>query len=86
MAPKIKTALEPYLEAAIPAFQAASQALDTAWPYAEAAWPYIVKAWKLIEPHTQTWAPIWFGMVLIFFGGSLPLTIAAVEAFRLCGW
>ncbi len=41
---------------------------------------------KVVEPYKDSWMPLVIGMTLILFGGSLPLTIAAIEAFRLCGW
>lgn len=78
--------LEPYIRAVAPLIVAAAHTADALFPYVEKAWDMGWKAWKVVAPYRSDWWPIVFGLMLIFFGGSLPLTIAAVEAFRLCGW
>lgn len=80
------TALEPYLRTALPALRSVAQAFDVAWPFLETAFGAGMHLWRLIEPHSDSILPMLFGLALILFGGSLPLTVAAVEAFRLCGW
>ena len=80
------TALEPYLRTAFPALRSLAQAFNVAWPFLESAIGVGMQLWRLIEPHSDSILPMLFGLVLMLFGGSLPLTVAAVEAFRLCGW
>ncbi len=83
---QVPTALEPYLRAALPALQTLSSMLDQAWPYVVRAFAAGEALWKVVEPHQHSVLPAAFGLILLFLGGSLPLTLAAIEAFRLCGW
>ena len=78
-----ETALEPVFRSLLPIAQTA---LDVAGPYMEVAWGLCLRMWILAKPHADSVIPMVFGLILIFFGGSFPLAIAAIEAFRLCGW
>uniref|UniRef100_A0A7R9YT47 Uncharacterized protein n=1 Tax=Chlamydomonas euryale TaxID=1486919 RepID=A0A7R9YT47_9CHLO len=84
--PSEQTTLEPYIRAATPFVVAAANIMDALGPYLETAWNAGCKVWDQISPYKDDWMPIVLGLLLIFFGGSLPLTIAAIESFRLCGW
>ncbi|GAX79931.1 hypothetical protein CEUSTIGMA_g7371.t1 [Chlamydomonas eustigma] len=81
-----ETALEPLIRAAYPFLVSVYRTVDEAWPYVEKVYTFGEKGWKILEPHQDSVMALVFGAILILFGGSLPLTIAAVEAFRLFGW
>ncbi len=41
----------------------------------------------VLQPyHPEDFLPLIFGLILLFFGGSFPVLIAAAEAFRITGW
>ncbi len=80
------TKLEVLLQGAAPSVVALLKVLDRLSPLFTKLWEGAAKIWKRIEPYKHDWGPIVLGLLLIFFGGSLPLTIAAIEAFRLTGW
>lgn len=45
------------------------------------------QAWVALQPyHPLDFAPLLIGLLMIFLGGNFPVTIAAIEAFRLTGW
>lgn len=81
-----QTKLEVLLQGAAPSVVALMKVLDRLSPLFIKLWEGAAKIWKRVEPYKHDWAPIVLGLLLIFFGGSLPLTIAAIEAFRLTGW
>lgn len=81
-----QTSLEPYVRLAAPVLVAVAKVADQAWPYVEKAAAAGGKLWEQAAPYRNDFLPIVLGVLLLFFGGSLPLTIAAIEAFRLCGW
>lgn len=55
-------------------------------PLAEKIWSSAVSAWSVLAPYQDDFLPVVAGLIMIFYGGSIPLTIAATEAFRLTGW
>mmetsp|Transcript_5037 Transcript_5037/g.10927 ORF Transcript_5037/g.10927 Transcript_5037/m.10927 type:complete len:344 (-) Transcript_5037:655-1686(-) len=80
-------ALEPYLKAAEPVLVFIGNTLDQLGPYFDTAGKLASTAWTKLQPyHPEEFLPAIVGLLLLFFGGSLPLTVAAIEAFRLCGW
>jgi hypothetical protein len=78
--------LEPLLVKAGPVLVTVIKLCDLAWPFVEKLVALGAQLWKRIEPYQSDFLPFVFGFLLLFFGGSFPLTIAAVEAFRLSGW
>ena len=62
------------------------QAITIIEPVAEKAYSLAMKAWSLVAPFSDDFLPLLTGLIMVFYGGSIPLTIAAVEAFRLTGW
>jgi len=72
----------------------AAPALATGFSGAEAAFPllawgchYVHHLYLLAKPyHVDDLVPLVLGLAMAFFGGYFPLVIAAVEAFRMCGW
>ena len=77
-----RLALEETLEKLGPAFEAFSNFIDVAGPYAYQAWECGKRAYASVPIEMLT---ALLGLVLCFFGGSFVTTIAAAEAFRLCG-
>lgn len=74
--------VRPYLRQAAPA-------IATLWTYFLVALPYLARAFVAVQafmarmPEKVVYASI--GFIVCFFGGIFPATIAAVEAFLLCG-
>lgn len=64
---------------------------EKAMPFIGLCIMYAMKLWETAQPYltgknTEDLVPAICGFVLCFFGGTFPLCIAAVEAFRLAGW
>ncbi len=75
------------VEASKPVVAGFLQFLDKAYPVVDRVVTEALKLWEKAQPYQpQDFFPLLLGLLLIFFGGSLPVTIAAVEAFRICGW
>ena len=71
--------------AAIPAIVGLLGALQACMPYIAQAWDLCVKFYELIKPYEGVQTML-FGFVLVFFGGTYITTIAAWEAFKMCGY
>eukprot|EP01043_Picozoa_sp_COSAG02_P063753 COSAG02_NODE_9123_length_2323_cov_1.422662_1_plen_356_part_00 len=78
-------ALQGPAQAVIPAIVAILGALQACMPYVSQAWDLCVKFYELIEPYEGVQTML-FGFVLVFFGGTYITTIAAWEAFKMCGY
>lgn len=69
----------------IPVVVAVLGALQACVPYLAQAWDLGVKFYEFIEPYEGLQTML-FGFVLVFFGGTYITTIAAWEAFKMCGY
>jgi len=79
--------LKPYLKNVGPIFTKLGSLVDILSPFVTKAYLVGLQVWKKIEPYEpQDLVPMFFGLVLIFFGGYFVTTIACVEAFRIAGW
>lgn len=77
--------LGPILEHAGPVLNKAAVLLNEAQPYLEKAYDYGLQGYKVIEPYHEL-VPIVLGLLMVFFGGHFMTTMAAIEAYNLCGW
>lgn len=79
---KSPSKVAPYIEKAAPT-------LATLIVLAQTAWPHVVKyvgiASEMYEKLPKAALKIMLGFLMCFFGGIFPATIAAFEAFKLCG-
>ena len=71
--------------AAIPVIIGLLGALQACMPYIAQVWDLGVKFYEVIQPYEGVQTML-FGFVLVFFGGTYITTIAAWEAFKMCGY
>jgi len=77
----------PVIEKLKPVIAAGKELITTVGPYVEQAHDAGEKLYTKLEPyHPEEFVPIILGFILCFFGGAFCTTIAAVEAFRMCGY
>lgn len=70
-----------------PLFVALGNALDTVSPYVERGVSGAQRVWSQLAPyHPEELLEAVFGIFLCFFGGHYVVTLAAIEAYKLCGW
>lgn len=68
---------EPLFNNAKPLVEAVLKFLDVAGPYGEAATRFLQQLWIKLQPYDpQSLLPLLLGIMLIFFGGQFPITIA----------
>jgi len=61
--------------------------LNMWFPLIAALWNEAIIVYRAIEKyHPEEYAGMAFGIVLAFFGGNFVTLIAAIEAFKMCGW
>ncbi len=87
LAEKLPASVRPLLFKAVPICQKALEMWEKALPFISLAVEKIQVFWKFLEPHRpELLFPAMIGIILCFFGGSFLTTIAAVEAYRMCGY
>jgi hypothetical protein len=70
-----------------PLFVALGNALDAVSPYVERGVNGAQRVWTQLAPyHPEELLEAVFGIFLCFFGGHYVVTLAAIEAYKLCGW
>jgi len=56
-------------------------------PYVLQLWSIAMSLWIALQPyHPEEFLPLFFGLFITFFGGHYFTLLAAVEAYRLCGY
>jgi len=56
-------------------------------PYVVKLWAFAMTIWVALQPyHPEEFLPLFFGLFVTFFGGHYFTLLAAVEAYRLCGY
>mmetsp|Transcript_4448 Transcript_4448/g.7212 ORF Transcript_4448/g.7212 Transcript_4448/m.7212 type:complete len:340 (+) Transcript_4448:88-1107(+) len=61
--------------------------VDVIEPYFEKTFDFFHGIWVKLEPyHPEELIEAVFGIFLAFFGGHYVITLAAIEAYRMCGW
>jgi hypothetical protein len=79
--------LKELFEKLAPVFSTVSHVADVLAPYAVSAWATGQRTWTALQPyHPEELFEAVFGIVLCFFGGRYVLTLAAIEAYKMCGW
>lgn len=87
MVERAPKSMQNVLSTAAPYISKAETFRRVAWPYFAIAYFKIMELWKKLEPyHPEDALPCFTGLVLVFFGGTYPMIIAAVEAFRMTGY
>ena len=79
--------IEPFLEKAAPWVVKLCVLLQEMAPLVTVVYDYWAQVVVLLEPYkVDLLLPAFVGIVLCFFGGSFLTLIAAVEAYRMCGY
>ena len=84
-AASLPDSIRPYAEKAVPVVAAVAGMWATILPYLSQAFDICYKAYLYIEPY-EGLQQMLFGLVLTFLGGTFITTIAAWEAFKMCGY
>lgn len=80
-------AIKPHLVKFTPQIATACQKCSELTPYVEKAYNKGLEYWEIVKPYKpELLVPSLIGFVMCFFGGSFLTLIAAVEAFKLCGY
>lgn len=79
---KAPPALAPHIAKAAPVIATVIVLLQTAWPHIV---KYSTMAGQVYEKLPKAALKVILGLLMCFFGGVFPSTIAAFEAFKLCG-
>ena len=75
------------LQALAPVYDMAITVLTMMAPMMERTAAAALSLWTLVQPyHPDILIPAIFGLFLSFFGGTFLLTLACIEAYRMCGW
>lgn len=78
--------VKPYLEKATPYFVKLLEFIEMMIPIISKFYAKALELWKKLEPYKpELLLPSFVGFIMCFFGGSFVATIAAVEAFNMCG-
>jgi len=80
----VLTPLGPLLTQAAPVFALAESVTEVAAPILIQLLTVAQVAWY--KYNLESLLPAFLGLAMVFMGGTYMTTIAAVEAFRLCGW
>jgi len=84
---KAAAAASPLMEKLKPVFEAAQMIFVKVEPYIEMAFVKGAEIYEKVEPyHPEELIGALVGFILCFYGGAFCTTIAAVEAFRMCGY
>lgn len=76
-----------YVKAVGPYIDIAGHYLNLWYPIFVNLWNRAVLIWRKIEEyHPEEYAPMIMGLILAFLGGNFIALIAAIEAFKMCGW
>lgn len=87
VADQVPGALKPYLLKAAPYFGIAATYVEKAIPLIHELYVRAVELWAKLAPYKpQLLLPAFAGLIMCFFGGSFVTLIAAVEAYRMCGY
>lgn len=80
-------AIKPHLVKFTPQIASACQKCSELTPYVEKAYYKGMEYWEMLKPYKpELLLPSLIGFIMCFFGGSFLTLIAAVEAFKLCGY
>jgi hypothetical protein len=75
--------IQPLIAQATPALIVAWDLVEKALPLAALCWAKAAAAYELLKPYNpEDLAPVFVGLIMVFFGGSFPTLIATVVAVR----
>ncbi len=78
---------KPYLLKAAPVLAQIADFIDKLLPILQDYYQKFLIFWKKVEPYRpELLIPGFAGLIMCFFGGSFLTLIAAVEAYRMCGY
>lgn len=87
MAEKAPASIKPYLQMCAPYLGTAANIIQASIPYFQMAYVKGMAIWEALQPYRPTLLlPAFCGLIMCFFGGSFFTLIAAVEAYRMCGY
>lgn len=87
LAEKAPANFRPYIQKAAPICGKVAMYAEKSLPYIEKASEQAQIAWAKLEPYKpKLLLPALCGLIMCFFGGSFLTLIAAVEAYRMCGY
>lgn len=79
--------IKPYLEKATPFVGLFVKYLIILSEYLEIAYVKALEFYEIIKPYQpELLVPSFVGLIMCFFGGNFLTLIAAVEAFKMCGY
>jgi hypothetical protein len=86
-ADQVPTNLQPFVLKASPVLGEIACLVEKAVPIFEEYYVKLTLFWRSLEPYKpHLLIPAFVGLILCFFGGSFLTLIAAIEAFRMCGY
>ena len=78
---------KPYVKMLKPVVEPVFDLIHLAIPYIVMFGSFVKDLWEKAQPyHPEELGGAFLGLLMVFFGGTYVTTIAAVEAFRQCGW
>mmetsp|Transcript_6487 Transcript_6487/g.11591 ORF Transcript_6487/g.11591 Transcript_6487/m.11591 type:complete len:362 (-) Transcript_6487:1859-2944(-) len=76
-----------WIEKLTPLMLFLGKVLDTVGPLIGRCVAFCERVYVKLEPyHPDEWLPMIYGLLLVFFGGTYMMTLAAIEAFSIFGW
>lgn len=85
--PQIPPSVKPYLVKAAPIVGKIVQAIEDAIPMVQKYINLAMEYWEKLRPYRlDLLIPSFVGLIMCFFGGTYLTTIAAWEAFMMCGY
>lgn len=79
--------VQPHLHKAAPIVGQLAENIERLIPVIQAYYLKAMELWKKLEPYKpELLVPSAIGLIMCFFGGSFLTLIAAVEAYRMCGF
>lgn len=84
---KFPASVRPYIFAIAPILGKLVFLIDASIPYIIKTYEYLKEFWDSLAPYRpDLLIPSFAGLIMCFFGGSFLTVIAAVEAYRMCGY
>lgn len=79
--------IQPHIQKAAPIVGQVAEAIEKLIPIVYEYYLKAMELWKKLEPYKpELLIPSFIGLIMCFFGGSFLTLIAAVEAYRMCGY
>ena len=79
--------IQPHVQKAAPIIGQIAETIEKLIPIVYEYYLKALELWKKLEPYKpELLIPSFVGLIMCFFGGSFLTLIAAVEAYRMCGY